>query len=486
MGERSWRGHWWAADDPNTRVPGILHCSEEGRLTLELVGGFDITVREPFADGGGYTVSAESRDVPIIHGISGGEKFTLLENGATHTSGAGLFRNEIVQQNWSSGRALRGIYLNDLESPLFVRGHLRLERLLHWGNETTFGLEMGLGEGEGPREARAVTRSVEPVDATHEGMRISLRILSTRFSYEHVIAANERALTAKEYAVLTFTPLQPAPCMAFDEVEKDMQDLLTLSTYEPCGAVNRSIVFLGDDGEPREVEVLGPQIYRTSDPRKGKDLDFLLTLANVEFAELIPAWLSLKEKARTGCNILFGLRYINKGYVGTRLLGVATAAESIHSALRATSTPLPKAQYRRIKKKLVAAIEDEGDYVINFVKMGLRNSPTYNSRMIELASIPDGAAVDSLLSDRVLWAQMLKGARNDLAHANERSSQGEEISRAFWLLEVTYALLCLVLLAELGVSPEIQRAAVARNSKINYASRQFRKILAGDVGREGV
>jgi hypothetical protein len=234
------------------------------------------------------------------------------------------------------------------------------------------------------------------------------------------------------------------------------------------------------------VEVLGPQIYRTPDPRKGKDYEFLLTLADVEFAKLIPAWLGMKGRARTGCNILFGLRYIDKGYVGTRLLGVASAAESIHSSLRAASTPLPKAQYRRLKNKLVAALEGEDGSIVDFVKMGLRNNPTYNSRMIELASIPDDAAVDSLVSDRVLWARMLKNARNDLAHANERSSQGEEVSHAFWLLEVTYAMLCLVLLAELGASPEIQRRAVERNSRINYASRQFRKILADSLREEGV
>ncbi|MFD5347691.1 HEPN domain-containing protein [Streptomyces anulatus] len=481
MDEKSWRGQWWAADDPTTRVPGILHCSEEGSLALELVGGIDITIRQPFAGGGGYAISSKSREVPIIHGICGTEKFTLLGNTATRTNTTGLSDDAIVQQNWSSGRGLRGIHLPDLESPIFARGHLRLERLLHWSNQSTFEMER---DGEGPRDIRARTRSIEPLKATHNGMEISLRLLSTRFHPEHKIATNERSLTAREYAVLTFTPADPVPCMAFDELEKDLQDLLTLSTYEPCGALNRSIVFMDDSGRPVEVSVLGPQIYRTPDLQKERDHDSLLTLADIEFDAVVPAWLSLKERARTGCNILFGLRYIGKGYVGTRLLGVATAAESIHSTLRAASTPLPNGQYRRLKRKLVEAIADEDESVIEFVKLGLRNHLTYNDRMIELASIPDSAAVDSLLTDRTAWAQMLKDARNDLAHANERSSLGEEISRAFWLLETTYALLCLVLLAELGVSPEIQRAAVARNSRISYASRELRKVLTGDGSGE--
>ncbi|MFF5477180.1 HEPN domain-containing protein [Streptomyces sp. NPDC012935] len=196
----------------------------------------------------------------------------------------------------------------------------------------------------------------------------------------------------------------------------------------------------------------------------------------MEFTELIPRWLSLKSKARLGCNILFGLRYIEKGYVGTRLLGVATAAENIHRSLRSTSTPLAKAEYRHLKRKIMSAITDEPEELQEFVKMGLRNNPSYNDRMLELASIPNTEAVDTLLGDREGWAKMLKNARNDLAHANERSSQDSDPSPAYLLLEVTYALLCLVLMAELGISEEAQRKAV-QDQRIDGVSRRFKAQL---------
>ncbi len=140
--------------------------------------------------------------------------------------------------------------------------------------------------------------------------------------------------------------------------------------------------------------------------------------------------------------------------------------------------PLTKQEYRKLKDKILAALSDEPKHLVDFVKTGLRNNPTYNERMLELASIPDDGAVNALLGDREQWARALKKARNDLAHANERSSESDEISQAFLLMEVTYALLCLVLMSELGVSQEVQRRAVEINSKISHVSRQFKKEMA--------
>ncbi len=73
---------------------------------------------------------------------------------------------------------------------------------------------------------------------------------------------------------------------------------------------------------------------------------------------------------------------------------------------------------------------------------------------------------------------MLRRARNDLAHADERSAASADTSAAFWLLEITYALLHLVLLAELGLDADLQRKALD-HPKISWAQMQFRKILSG-------
>ncbi|MFJ5150705.1 HEPN domain-containing protein [Streptomyces sp. NPDC088353] len=476
MTKRTWRGFWWDSENPDEKIPGTLFCSETGDLKLELVGGIDITIYEPLPSGNGMSVKDETREVKLIHGVSGNEKFTLMDNNCTHTV-SDLFERQITQQDWSPTRALRGIHLEHVESAIFKRGHLRLERLLHWSNRSNFTLTIERREGEVPRSRRAERVPVDPIVTRHGDLAISLRLLSNDFRFDDKIVENERTLEAREWAILTVTPPTPASAKSFDEVQKDLQDLLTLCAYEPCGALNRSLAYETPDGQVKEVEVIGRQIYRTRAGRRSSDTRMLFSLADVEFQEIVPRWLELKSKARTGCNILFGLRYIERGYVGTRLLGVASAAESIHSSLRSSSTPITRSEYRRLKRKILNAISDENEYLIQFVNTGLHNNPTYNERMLELAAIPDSQAVSNLLGSPEQWATALRKSRNDLAHANERSAATDEVSQAFILLEVTYALLSLVLMSELGLSPEVQRRAVDENSRINYISRQFKNSL---------
>jgi hypothetical protein len=483
MSERSWRGQWWVPEEPEVVVPGTLYCAEDGRLQLELVGGFDTEIRTPLPGGNGYTVSMESRDLPLIHGTSGSELFTLIDTHATHTSGVGFFRGEIVVQDLSPNRVLRGIHLQSFDETVFVRAHLQLERLLHWSARSTFDLRSLLSEHGSIRERKAATHEVQPETASYGDMTLGLRVRGTEFNIVHRPVANRRSMETAEWATLDFEASKPMSFTAFDMVVKNMQDLLTLCAYEPCGSHTQSLIFRTSETHPgpfetKEAEVLGRQVFQT----EGKENDkphhhFLFTLGDLDFPELVPRWLALKDSARLGFNILFGLRYISTGYVGPRLLGVATAAENIHRALCPTSTPLPTPIYKALKAKLLDAIPDEPEHIREFVKRGLRNDPTYNERMLELASIPDADAVDRLLTDRAEWATRLKNARHDLAHANERSAQDPDSSTAFWLLEVTYALLCLVAMSKLELSPEVQRRA-ADNPKIQWASQQFKKILA--------
>jgi hypothetical protein len=200
----------------------------------------------------------------------------------------------------------------------------------------------------------------------------------------------------------------------------------------------------------------------------------LFTLADISFVEVVPKWLELKDAARIACNILFGLRYIGEGYTETRALGVASAAESLHRALRKASTPLTRAEFRKLKDRIYAMLSEDPIHLTRFAKEGLRNNPDYYDRALGLAAIPSAEAVDALLGDRKVWAMSLKNSRNDFAHANDRSGRNDETSDVFLLLEVTYALMCLVLMAELGISADVQRLAVERHPRISHFSRQYK------------
>ena len=475
VAEQSWRGTWWVADEPDVQRDGILRCGDDGRLRLELVGGFNVTTRKPLPDGGS-TVDPAGRRFPLIHGTAAGQQFTLIETYATRSTG-GLVRPD--EQDLSSNRALQGIHLRSLDEAVFETGHIQFERLLAWAHRTTIDLD-SVAEISGPSGEQTVIRRPLPAVVTvHEGIEIKLRVRSNDFNITHRPSANRRVVESVEWAVLDFTPEAGLSTYnAFDRLDKDMQDLLTLCSYDACGSLKQSLIYRGSEAHPAsthhpiEVSVMGRQVYHPQpvENEPGHHI-FLFTLAELDFAELVPRWLALKETARTACNTLFGLRYISTGYVGTRLLGVASAAEGLHQAIRPESTPLPNAQYRALKKKLISAIADEPDDVRQFVNAELRNKPTLYHRLLDLASIPDQQAVDALIKDRSAWATALKDSRNDLAHANERES-GDESVPAVYLLEVTYALLCLVLMAELGISGETQRKALDHPG-VEWVARRF-------------
>lgn len=479
----SWRGTWWVAGEPEWTRQGILHKDDEEQVTLELVGGFDVQVRVPLPSGKGYSVKAESRVIDMIHGIAEGESFTLIHPHDTRTSG-GIFGDAITKQDWSPQRVLKGIHLATLDERVFTRGHVQFEYLLHWTSRTTLSVTHEARSGE-PRASSRVERQDQQLTAAarYRKTRIGLRVRSHDFNVERRPAASTTTVQTTEWAVLDIDEPEAVSYDAFDTIDKDLQDLLTFCAYAPAAAQGRSLIFETSDAHPgrgnrpNEVEIIGPQIYRgrSRESEKGHH-DYLFTLDAIDFADLVPKWLALKERTRMGCNILFGLRYISQGYLGTRLLGIATAAENLHRGLRPATAPLSGEQYASLKAKLRSALVDEPNEIREFASTRLHNVPTYRDRLLDLANIPDAAVVDDLLTDRERWVKMLKESRNDLAHANERSEVNADVTPAFWLLEITYALLHLVLIAELGLGEDVQRKAMS-HPRISWARAQFREVL---------
>lgn len=488
---QSWRGSWWIAGEPDVVRLGVLYRDDMDRFTLELVGGFDIAVREPLPGRNGWSVKLETREIEMIHGEAEGKRFTLLYLNDRHTTGD-LLGGNIWTQDWTANRVLMGIHLTRPDEAVFTQAHLQFDYLLHWSNRTTLSLALPMMSGKraGPGEARR--KPDVCVEAQYEELKFLLRVRSHEFTLEHHPVAGTRTLRTTEWAVFDVDPPGAVSHDALDTVSKDLQDLLTFCSYTPVASQGRSLIYEPSDVHPgskysNEVEVMGPQIYRAHPPATGTQLHhYLFRLDALDLPELLPRWLALKEKARLGCNILFGLRYISDGYVGTRLLGVATAAENLHRALRSARLPFEPDRFRAVKEKLRHAIADEPEPVRVFVNNRLHNAPTYHDRLLDLASIPDEAVVEELLTDREKWATMLKNSRNDLAHANERSQANADASPAFWLLEITYALLHLVLMAELGLDSGAQREAL-EHPQISWTRIQFRKVVEApcrnDAGR---
>jgi hypothetical protein len=391
-----------------------------------------------------------------------------LQCGARRTSG-GLLGN-ISEQDVGVGRALRGIHLTDPAEKIFDSAVVTLEYLLGWTHKTSLEATVELDDWRWNGRQTATTNPVDDMTVVHGGYEYTLRVVFSQFQVEDRPRADERSLEHVEWAELEIKSAEPTSFASFDMVVKAIMDLMTLVAHAPAGVLQETCSFTQPNDHPApggrssaEVEVMGRHVHR---PKAGDTVtarvDYLFTLDDIEFSDVLPRWLDLHEQTWLACSTLFGLRYVPGGYVSSRLLSAATAAESLHRALYPNAGGLPEGAFAALRARVMrelAGEDAESKAGRQFVSDRFRNDLTYKARLAALADLPDSDAVGSLIKDVDRWAKYLKDQRNGIAHGDRERLEGDSVPMAFYTLEVTVALLGLVLLSELGLSPEVQRRA---------------------------
>jgi hypothetical protein len=484
VNETRWKGTWWIPSAPGDAKPGTLHYRSDGQLKLELIGGFSLLEQVPAANG--VWVAQEREPLfPVIHGMCGAERFTLFDTVAVHTSG-GLF-GDVTDQSLNALRGLRGIHAASAAERIFDSAEVQLEYLLGWSAHTTMKASISVEEGRWTGEQTAQSTPADEQDAAYGGMTLTLRVPHTQFRLDEDPRASQRTISSREWAELEVATPEPLSLDGFGQIIKAMADLMTLCAHAPSGALKRTLRFTGSPDHPApagrrgEVEIMGRQVHQPApDSGSAARVEYLFTLADADFATVVPAWLALYERATTACSVLFGLKYISQGYAGTRLLSAASSAEALHQSLH-DSTPYLEDEFRELVKKALSAFpgkDEESNSVRKFIRERLTNHMTYRDRVLALAAIPDQEAVASLIPDIEAWAVLLKKARNSAAHAGKAPASAEELARTAGLqhalTEVTYALLSIVLMAELSLPAQVQRRAASVQSftiaAANYAN----------------
>jgi len=211
-----------------------------------------------------------------------------------------------------------------------------------------------------------------------------------------------------------------------------MTDLLTLASGEASGLIEWMLThrdrdtFYERDGSayewPVSVESIGRRTYTaTPDDPAVPEHRFRFTCRDVPFEELLPRWLTLRQKLNTACNVFFGLSYARPVYTETRLLLAAIAAEELHTSLEPV----------------------------------VSGKSSFKHRMRSLATRADPEALGAIIGDVDAWASRITRARHGLAHSGN-DTHDEDLFRLEWM---TVGLISLVLMAELGLSAEVQLRA---------------------------
>jgi hypothetical protein len=482
MADREWRGQWWLPDKSDDVMPGILTQGDDGDVLLKLIGGFSNIVLVPVKE----TASAISYEpefvdeFPIILGNSAGESFTLLQCNPLHSGGG--------KQDIRVLRTLHGIHLNEPDEDVFDSVVLKIEYLLGWMRSTTMKRTVELGNGKWTGKQTATTAPAEDLTATHGGHDYILSVGFNQFRIEDRSRANERSLANGEWAELTVKSPRPTKFREFDRIAKAVMDLMTLAAHEPAGVIKETLLLTPPDANPglgrqisTTVEVMGRHIHQPEPgPKETADAGYLFTLDDITFADVLPCWLDLHERTWLACSTMFGLRYIPQGYVTPRLLAVATAAEAMHRGLCPDAMRLPPKEFEALRTRVMAAFQGKDPEAIatrRFLNDVLYNEMRFKDRLLALAAMPDQEAVGRLIGDVPKWAKYIKEQRNGMAHGDRERIGSDEAGVTFDALEVTFALLGLVLLNELSLSPEVQRRA-ASAQYLHLMVERFNKALA--------
>jgi hypothetical protein len=385
-------------------------------------------------------------------------------------------------------RALSGIHLGEPDQEVFDSAVLKIEYLLGWMHATTLKRTIELGNGNWTGKQSATTAPVDDLVVTYDGNDYTLSVVFNQFQVEDRPRASERSLANGEWAELTVTSPQPTKFRDFDRIAKAIMDLMTLAAHAPAGVIKETLRSTPPDAHSVpghrasiDVDVMGRQIHH---PKPGAsettNAEYLFTLDDIPFADVLPRWLDLHKRTWLGCSILFGLRYIPEGYTTARLLAVATAAEAMHRGLFPEATRLPPKEFEALRDRVMDAFkgkDDEAKKTRAFLYDILYNEMRYKDRLLALAAIPDQDAIGALIGDVPKWAKYMKEHRNGMAHGDRDRLGSEDAGVMHDALEVTFALLGLVLLNKLSLSSEVQRRATSAQY-LHLVVERFNKALA--------
>jgi ApeA N-terminal domain 1 len=288
-------------------------------------------------------------------------------------------------------------------------------------------------------------------------------------------------------SVLHFSSTRSRSVDEWEEVARMAQDLLSLATFSPCAVLRHTLIpdderHASDSAARSEVHVYTRQLV-TGSPKESAMIawEMLFNLSDIDFEVVLPQWSRVQDMLRPTCNMILGLKYIPVGYLETKLLTAAGAAEVMESSLaRGLNRPLPvpKETFKVLRQELLCLAPEE---YRDWLNKKLYNAPSLQDKLKLLASQLDNQVRETLLPNVDLWAQRTAKARNDLAHRGESKDVPPlEMSAA---VDVTVAVVVITLLDQLEIPTSRILQALEHHPDLRRAPDLARRYWrAGDAG----
>lgn len=496
-------GQWWLPDNEDRKVGGVLEIDSATGLRLEVTDHL-------------LTFGSSGEPIPIIYGAADGRQITLLD---THPANGGdtFTVTAQLQTTFQVARplvAMVGIHLADAADAVFHGLRVEMTGLTAFAGRT--GLEYAYTAAPDTDERCRYTvnwtdpietQITDPLEATL-GLHWHLTA-----DYGPKLSAERRRFRADEVVEVGVDSDTPKPWRAFLGPVRAVQDLVTVATQMPSLIMSRTLRINGHQTVPYTIDLYfrGPS-DAADEPQPFDESKVIFTLETIDFdfRTLIERWWRLRKDIGLAVDVLLGLDYQPIGYYEVRLFNAASAGEGFHAGLFPDSTAVDPSEHRALKQKVSRFAKGLGRQARRQVEDALENIQPplrekvlgildglsvvkqrewlmnqigenrkgLNERYVELAGRADSEAVDKLLTDVGKWAGWLRDARNAVGHANTGRLQEKIPEKARYRLpDITRALLHLVVIAELGISAEVQRRVVGDQNLWGFSAERFREAV---------
>lgn len=438
------QGYWWLPANPDTRVPGRLTVTAEGRAELSLIGALDsyLSGGESTTDENGVTTTSFTEEsmersgvYPRILGIGDSGNFTLQDciQSQRHLG-------TIETQRVTVSQVLRGVHFDPDGALKFQRLTAEMNWLPFWVARSGLEESYRFAKKDGRDQIDAVDLRLAPLDtqtcAGQDGATVSL---SQGFSISGNRVTERRMGQSFSFSIETsgLTSLE-----ALLEQMSDLQDLVSIGTGKHAGYSTLTLqhpevrlpAMPGEFGPPASIELIGRwRVVSQEGPENLNWHDMFFTLADLGGMEGVERWLAVAAAHRSELGRVMATKCSPSMYQSDKVLNCTAALEA----------------YDRSTHK--------EDYLVD--------------RLKRLAAAA-GDVFDELVGDVPAFATALKTARHDVAH--HKTGMVTASSGHIFLGMSAYWLFAMCLLRE-GQAPDGVFEHIKQHPEFRWLSRRMRE-----------
>lgn len=445
----SWHGQWWDPRYPDERFPGELQYSPEDGVLLRFFnpnGDINAQFERP---------AEQHFHKPIIHGYANSTPTTLVDARLGNSSNSTSLSDDrtYLEYEYRIEGLVLGGHMDDTTTPVILNPTFEIEQAAHWGGDRPPTDEHGkISRWKGGGNSYSAKFGDHNLELS--------AWLPSKSSGDTGLGVRDEMFYSRIFTI-TGAPLSYDTLM---EKQRLVLHLLSLATgITPKLTRSQAILVSSEEEALDNSDYLPPPAHLVQAvplstnhvSRRRRVYDFVFTLDDVDFQELIPKWVEMNETFGGALRILIGNRYLERPVLESLFLSTVAAAEAIHSKLE-PNKPIDPDTFKAAKKQILAGTPEK---YRDRIAGTFQNTYSLNQRLEKLMKRlpPELMLFNWPMKDT--WMKVARSARGDISHSGTSDIDAQDIYDAY---EEVEELLLINILYELGVPLERIREWVVR------------------------